>query len=204
MEEQKEDITPRKRILEVATKQFLEYGYKKVTMDEIAIELGMSKKTLYQYFSSKYELFNAVADEKICILNNYINEIIESQEMTFIEKVHAIIKCVSVEHHQMRPMALLDIQRSVPEIWKKIMDIQKEHIAIKFTQLMEMGKHQGYIKTEIPTEIISTVYSAAVLTMLNPEIYNSINKTPGECFHYTVKIIYEGILTSKGLEEMKL
>ncbi len=203
MEELKEDTT-RKRILEASTKQFLEFGYKKVTMDEIAELLGMSKKTLYQFFSSKYELFNAIADEKICNINSYINQTIESQEMNFIEKVHAIIKCVSSEHHKMRPAALLDIQKSVPEIWKKIMDTQKEHIAIKFTQLMEIGKQQGYIRTDIPSEIITTVYSSVILTMLNPEVYNALNRTPSECFHYAVQIIYEGILTEKGLEELEL
>ncbi len=203
MEEHKEDLT-RKRIIDVATKHFLDYGYKKVTMDEIADALGMSKKTLYQFFPSKYELFNAIADEKICTINNFINQIIESQDISFIDKVHAIIKCVSNEHHQMRPVALLDIQKSVPEIWKKIMDIQKEHIAVKFTLLMEIGKQQGYIKTEIPTDIITTVYSSAILTLLNPEVYNSLNRTPSECFQYAVKIIYEGILTDKGLQELKL
>lgn len=203
MEELKEDIT-RKRIIEVATKHFLEYGYKKVTMDEIADALGMSKKTLYQFFSSKYELFNAIADEKICHINDYINVIIESKEMNFIEKVHSIIKCVSNEHHQMRPAALLDIQKSVPEIWKKIMDIQKEHISFKFTQLMEIGKQQGYIRTDIPSEIITAVYSSAVLTLLNPEVYNALNRTPSECFQYAVKIIYEGILTENGLKELEL
>ncbi len=203
MEEPKEDLI-RKRIIEAASKQFLDYGYKKVTMDEIAEVLGMSKKTLYQFFPSKYELFNAIADEKICTINNYINHTIESQEMNFIEKVHAIIKCVSNEHHQMRPTALLDIQKSVPEIWKKIMDIQKENISTKFTQLMEIGKQQGYIRTDIPSEIITTVYSSAILTMLNPEVYNALNKTPSECFQYAVKIIYEGILTDKGLEELEL
>jgi len=202
MEEIKEDLT-RKRILETATKQFLEYGYKKVTMDEIADLLGMSKKTLYQYFPSKYELFNSIADEKICQINNFINQIIES-DVNFIEKIHAIIKCVSYEQNQMRPMALLDIQKSVPEIWKKIKEIQKEHIEVKFTQLMEIGKNQGYIRTDIPSEIITTVYSSAILTMLNHEVYNAMNLTPSECFQYAVKIIYEGILTTKGHDELKL
>jgi len=202
MEEIKEDLT-RKRIIETATKQFLEYGYKKVTMDEIADLLGMSKKTLYQYFPSKYELFNSIADVKICQINNFINQIIES-DVNFIEKIHAIIKCVSHEQNQMRPMALLDIQKSVPEIWKKIKEIQKEHIVVKFTQLMEIGKNQGYIRTDIPSEIITTVYSSAILTMLNPEVYNAMNLTPSECFQYAVKIIYEGILTTKGHDELKL
>lgn len=203
MEELKEDLT-RKRIIEVATKHFLDYGYKKVTMDEIADALGMSKKTLYQFFSSKYELLNAVADEKVCSINEYINQTLESEEMNFIQKVHTIIQCVSKEHHQMRPAALLDIQKSVPEIWKKIMDTQKQQIAIKFTQLMEMGKQQGYVRTDIPSEIITAVYSSAILTMLNPEVYNALNRTPSECFQYAVKIIYEGILTNKGLEELEL
>lgn len=203
MEELKEDLT-RKRIIETATKQFLEYGYKKVTMDEIADILGMSKKTLYQFFPSKYELLNAVADEKVSHINHYVNQIIESREMNFIDKVHAIIKCVSNEHHQMRPAALLDIQKSVPEVWKKIMDIQKEQISIKFTQLMEIGKQQGYIRTDIPSEIITTIYSSAILTMHNPEVYNTLNRTPSECFQYAVKIIYEGILTEKGLNELSL
>ncbi|GIV44349.1 MAG: hypothetical protein KatS3mg035_1472 [Bacteroidia bacterium] len=203
MEELKEDLT-RKRIIETATKHFLEYGYKKVTMDEIAEALGMSKKTLYQFFPSKYELFNAIADEKICYINDYINQVIASQEINFIDKVHTIIKCVSHEHHQMRPAALLDIQKSVPEIWKKIMDIQKEHIAIKFTKLIEIGKNQGYIRTDIPSEVITIIYSSAVLTMLNPEVYNNLNLAPSECFRYAVKVIYEGILTPKGLKELNL
>jgi len=129
MEETKRKEITRKRIIEVATKQFLELGYKKVTMDEIAEQLGMSKKTLYHFFPSKYELFNVIVDEKITKLNSYVNEIVESKEINFIEKLHQIIKYVSQEQNQIRPAALLDIQKSVPDIWKKIMDIQKEQIA---------------------------------------------------------------------------
>lgn len=62
MNEIPKEETIRKRILETAKEFFLEFGYKKVTMDEIADSLGMSKKTLYQYFPSKYELLSAVTD----------------------------------------------------------------------------------------------------------------------------------------------
>jgi len=204
MEETKRKEITRKRIIEVATKQFLELGYKKVTMDEIAEQLGMSKKTLYHFFPSKYELFNIIVDEKITKLNSYVNEIVESKEINFIEKLHQIIKYVSHEQNQIRPAALLDIQKSVPDIWKKIMDIQKEQIAIKFTQLIEMGKEQGYIRIDIPSEIITAVYSTVILSMFNPDIYNALNRTLSECFSYAVKIIYEGLLTSKGLQEFKV
>lgn len=172
-------------------------------MDEISESLGMSKKTLYQYFPSKYELLVAVTDEKICTINNYINSVILDSNLAFIEKVHLIIRYVTAEHSRMKPHALNDIQKSVPDIWKKIVTTQQEHILVQFSRLLEIGKQEGYIRDDIPTQVISMVYATAVLSLLSSDLITLFQITASQAFEYAVKIVYEGIFTEKGLQAFR-
>lgn len=80
----------REQILNSAKKLFSEYGFKKVSMDEIASDAGVSKKTVYTYFSSKEELLKECINEELVNMRKII-ENIESKNLDFIDMVHQVI-----------------------------------------------------------------------------------------------------------------
>ena len=78
------------QILNAAKKLFTNYGFKKVSMDEIASEAGVTKKTVYTYFSSKEELLKYCIKEELQNMRKII-ENVESKKLDFIETVHQVI-----------------------------------------------------------------------------------------------------------------
>ena len=78
------------QILNVAKKLFTNYGFKKVSMDEIASEAGVTKKTVYTYFSSKEELLKYCIKEELQNMRKII-ENVESKKLDFMETVHQVI-----------------------------------------------------------------------------------------------------------------
>lgn len=78
------------QILNAAKKLFTNYGFKKVSMDEIASEVGVTKKTVYTYFSSKEELLKYCIKEELQNMRKII-ENVESKKLDFMETVHQVI-----------------------------------------------------------------------------------------------------------------
>lgn len=78
------------QILNAAKKLFTNYGFKKVSMDEIANEAGVTKKTVYTYFSSKEELLKYCIKEELQNMRKII-ENVESKKLDFMETVHQVI-----------------------------------------------------------------------------------------------------------------
>lgn len=86
----KVDEMKEQQIIEAARKLFGKYGFKKVTMDEIAREANVTKKTVYTYFSSKEELFKYFIDEELKNMKKIIEEV-EAKNEDFYETVHQAI-----------------------------------------------------------------------------------------------------------------
>lgn len=84
------DKMKEQQIIEAARKLFGKYGFKKVTMDEIAREANVTKKTVYTYFSSKEELFKYFIDEELKNMKKIIEEV-EAKNEDFYETVHQAI-----------------------------------------------------------------------------------------------------------------
>ena len=78
------------QILNAAKKLFTNYGFKRVSMDEIASEAGVTKKTVYTYFSSKEELLKYCIKEELQNMRKII-ENVESKKLDFMETVHQVI-----------------------------------------------------------------------------------------------------------------
>src|SRR5215211_9244620 len=65
----------RQRIVDAARSHFFSHGFRSVTMDDLAEELGISKKTLYAYFPGKFDLFEAVLAEKLKGVKKTLKEV---------------------------------------------------------------------------------------------------------------------------------
>ena len=84
----------KERILKQAEQLFLQFGYSKVTMDEIAANLGMSKKTLYKFFPSKEELVREIIYKMRCGVKDYIDDLLANNEMDFVEKLKRLMNLI--------------------------------------------------------------------------------------------------------------
>jgi AcrR family transcriptional regulator len=193
---EKENLT-RERIILTARKRFLLTGYKRVTMDEIAEELGMSKKTLYQFFPGKYELLDAVMTNEMTHSSCEIDAIIHNPSYTVPEKVQLIMRFASDQFAKLNPVVLYDIQKFAPEVWEKFENWRNEHIKKEFINLLNQGIDSGIFRKDICVLVTLAVYASS-FNLINAEFLMQSNLSPAEVYDSICKIIYEGIYTEEG------
>lgn len=184
-------------ILEKASALFMKLGFKSLTMDDIARELGISKKTLYFYFEDKNDLVKQAV----------ISHLNKNQEIVFsfcnkannaIQEVQQLMQCVNIQMKDTHPSVIFDLQKYHPDAY----ELFKEH---KFTFILDIiksnitrGQKEGLYKTNMNCEIIARIYVARIDLLFNPEIF------PREQFQFTdiyiemMKYHLYALVTKKG------
>jgi AcrR family transcriptional regulator len=144
----------KEKIIEVATGLFRQYGVRSVTMDDIARQGGMSKKTIYQEFKDKgqlvFEAFSAFLEKDECKLQK-----IYEQEDGVIEHFVQMSQFIRERYADMNPLILNEIKRYYPQSWKRFEEFKKEHATKGMVDILERGKRLGYFRKEINVEILA-------------------------------------------------
>ena len=199
-----------KDILMEATQLFFDKGYKKVTVDELASKLSISKKTIYKYYESKQDLLEKIFDNWRMNLSTEINDILDKKNITFIDKLKYMMSHVGVAMGRMNSDLISDIQENVPHLWIKINNYKHEAAFLRFNRLIDEGIAKGKIKKNINKNLVVALYACAIETLLDPNFLNTLppamkKKLPkyhSDIFDQTLKIIYEGILTDDALASL--
>ncbi len=208
MEEKSENHN---RILEESRKLFYNLGYKKVTMDEIASNMKMSKKTLYKYFDGKYEIMKTIVHDVIDDLGNGIDKIIYDDNMEYPAKLRQMLKFVGLHLSKISPRLMEDMQVNLPELWEEVNRYKRDSAFKRFYKLIEEGKRKKLINDQINHHLIVVLYANATQNLLDPgflyqlpqDILEKIPRAPAEIFDNLVNIIYEGILTEETKKEYR-
>jgi len=153
------------KILQGATKLFMQIGIKSVSMDDIAREIGVSKKTIYKHFGDKAELVLRVVE-----LENR-NEIVAcnecySTEGNAVQKMIDISKHISHQHRDINPTVIYDLQKYYPSIWAMMEKFQSEFILSAISQNIEEGQAEGLYRKAIKPEIAATMYGTLIQGMM--------------------------------------
>lgn len=201
----------RKRILEQARTLFFGKGYRKVSVDEIASAISISKKTIYKHFSSKKEILEETFDLYKENITEDINRILENEDLSFPEKLKKVLSSIGVNLGGMNAILFRDIQEYVPDLWEKIRTYKYEAAYLRFNRLIEEGRKYGYIKKEVNRAVVVVLYASAIEYLLDPvfiknlpeELNHEIPSLAIDVFDNAIKVIYEGILTPETISSMK-
>ncbi|HSJ68994.1 MAG TPA: TetR/AcrR family transcriptional regulator [Anditalea sp.] len=142
------------KIIETATEQFMRFGVRSVTMDDIARQAGVSKKTIYQEFSDKnqlvYDTFSRALENDKCIMDNF-----PQLKDGVIEHMTGMATYIRERFGDMNPLVLNEIQRYYPEAWQLFEDFKENHIYEEIVGVLEKGKEEGFFRPEIDTRILA-------------------------------------------------
>src|SRR5579859_6242239 len=108
------DQSARQRIIAAAREHFFAHGFHRVTMDDLAEGLGMSKKTIYAHFPSKTALLEAVLLDKFERAEDEMEAITSECSADFASGLHRLLACVQRHTEEIRPPFVRDIQREAP------------------------------------------------------------------------------------------
>ena len=144
----------REYIIEEADKLFCQYGFKSVTMDDIAKHLGMSKKTIYQNFSDKDELVTILIKEKLAAQNCLMEDAHEKAEDA-IEEIYISINNIHEVLNNINPKLFYDLQKYHTQAWLFFKEFRDKAIYERINNNLKRGVKEGLYRADINIEIMT-------------------------------------------------
>lgn len=192
------DNSARQRIISLARRQFFAFGLRGVTMDDLAQELGMSKKTLYAHFSSKSDLVGAALLDKAHNVEMDLERIISNRSADFLTTLYQLLSCVQGHLEEIRPPFLRDLQRESSEMFK-VAETRREYLIHRyFGKLFYEGRSLGMIREDIKPELMVEIFLGAIQAIVNPKKLGELGLTPREAFTTIITVVLEGAITDTG------
>ncbi len=186
-----------RRVVALARRQFLTNGFRSVSMDDLAAELGMSKKTLYVSFPSKVTLLEAVLKDKFREVEADLEQLAKDQAANIEMALHQFLSCLQRHTAEIQPAFVRDIGRETPELFQLIEQRRRELIRRYFGGLFEDGKKTGVVRSDIPTHLIIEILLGAVQSIINPPKLMELGLTVEHGYSSVIRVILEGAFVSK-------
>jgi AcrR family transcriptional regulator len=187
----------RTQIVAKAREEFFTHGFSKVTTDELAEALGISKKTLYQHFSSKEELLRAAVYQLRDELSMALESTVDRDDLDFVEKLRTIMTAIGTRVSQLRQPFFEDIERKAPQIWKELEAFRREKIFTVMGKLFAQGSRSGMLRKDIDPQLFMLMFFAVVQQTINPESLSHLPYSASQVFDTLIKVLMEGVLTDE-------
>lgn len=187
----------KERIQAKADELFMRYGIRSVSMDDIAAQLAMSKKTLYQFFSDKDELVDDVVEN---VLKKGQQDCVACRlhSKDAVDEIFITMENIAEQFRNMNPMVLYDLEKFHTESFRKFLKHKNEFLLDVISKNIERGIREELFRPEINADILSkfrleSMMIAFNITVFPPRKYNLVEVTQEIIEHY----LY-GLATLKG------
>ena len=185
------------RIVAAARDHFFAHGFRGVTMDQLADELGMSKKTLYAHFASKGRLLDAVLDAKFEHMRAELEDITADSGEGFFVVLRKLLACMHRHAGEIQPPFVRDVRREDPAVFQSIELRRREVIQRYFGRVFQNGRAAGVVRKDVPVRVVVEILLAAVQLIVNPARLDELKLTPKAGLTAITSVILEGVITRK-------
>ncbi|PZD78429.1 TetR/AcrR family transcriptional regulator [Mesonia sp. K7] len=187
------------KILDTAAEMFLNYGFKSVTMDDIANEIGISKKTIYVHYKNKSILVEKTVEYLFHKISAGIEEI-RDQEKNPIEEILEIKRFLLYNLKEEKSSPEYQLEKYYPKVYKDVK--QKQYCVMSECVVcnLERGLELGLYRKNINTEFISKIYFNSMMALKNKDLFPLNNFSMQMLMNNYLEYHLRGICTEKGLE----
>jgi AcrR family transcriptional regulator len=192
----------RQRIVAGARRHFFANGFRTVTMDDLAQELGMSKKTIYTHFSSKAEIVKAMLMHKFSEVERDLDQITSRKSSKFPATLQELLACLQRHFDEIQPPFIRDMSREAPEMFHLIETRRRDILERHFGRLFREGQRAGIVRDDVSPTWVVAILLAAVNGIMNPAGIAEFNLTPKSGFSAIIRVVLEGVITSKGKSKL--
>lgn len=180
----------------------MQFGIKSLTMDDIARNLGISKKTIYTFVSDKADLV-----EKAIIYymdeDKAVMEKIHDDSENAIEELISISKNVSQHLRKMHPSILFDLQKYYPKAYEKFEEYKSEHVMACVKRNLEEGISQGLFRENLNIPIVAKLYVGRIDLIMDPTVFPPSKFDVKDVFYENIRYHIRGIASEKGVKYLK-
>lgn len=192
------DKAAAQKIIPAARRHFFTHGLRTVTMDDLARDLGMSKKTLYANFPSKETLLRAVLLDKFRSVEIDLSQASAESGTDVLAGLQRLLACVQRHTEEIQAPFVRDIRREAPEMFQLVQTRRRDVIQRHFGKLFDEGRRAGVVRKDIPTRLMIEIILGATEAIMNPSKMAELDLTPKTGFVSIITVILEGVLTAKG------
>lgn len=185
------------RIQQKAKDLFHRYGIKSITMDEIASQIGASKKTIYQYFSDKDELVDSIIAEMIGGAERTCDQNAESSR----DAVHELFQAIDFIQEifsDMNPAMMYDLERFHPQSYKRFLDYKNKYLYQVIRDNIKRGIAEELYRPDINIDILAKFRLEGMMMVFNPDVFSPAKYNFGELHKVIIEHFLFGVASMKG------
>lgn len=187
------------KISATAYELFHRFGIRSVSMDDIARELSISKKTIYQYFKDKDEM---VTHGVIRHIEREIKEftgVLDSSSNAVVELLD-LSGCIKKNMKKINPSMLFDLQKFHPEAWSKWLEFKNDFVKKTVLDVIRRGKAEGYFRQDVNEEMMAIYRIETIELTFNQVLFPQDKWDFVEVQLGLLDHFLRGLMTLKGLE----
>ena len=192
----------RDKILEKAADMFLNLGFKSITMDDIANEIGVSKKTIYTHFKNKTDLVTEVTNSMFCIVSEGIG-LIHEQQQNPIKELYEVKRFVMTYLKDEKSSPQYQLQKYYPKIFASLKQKQFEFMQECIKENLSRGIDQGLFRENIDIDFIARIYFNGMTGIKDLELFPLEKFSMNSLMNYYLEYHLRGICTTKGIQELE-
>lgn len=176
---------------------FTRYGVRSVSMDDIARQLSVSKKTIYQYFKDKDEIVTMAVQAHMEHEKKEYEEIANCSHNA-LEELSKVCSCMRKDFKDMNPSLLFDLQKYHPDAWNVWLQFKNEHIKNQIVSNLKRGVEEGYFRKEIDPEFLAILRVEQVQLVFDNQIFPADKFNLKETQMKLMDHFVHGLVTEKG------
>ena len=193
------------RLAELLTgceRSFRKFGVRAVSMDDLATQLGVSKKTLYRFFKDKADLVLQVFDQA-CRRQTKRTEVLAEDGFNAIDAVIGVMEYFQTELREMHPSMLFDLQKYYPEAMHRLQRHKMETMQGYLIRNIQRGQLEGFYRKDFDATLISRLHMSMVQTMTDPATLEEFGRPLSELQMELHTYHLRGIATDQGMEYLR-
>lgn len=191
----------KERIVQEACRFFLNEGVRRITMDEVARRLGMSKRTIYEHFRDKTELLHS------CMLQSFAqnDEEIAQLEGNCDHLLEFVLRILDYGSHSVKiinPAFFEDLRLFYPKLYEEVVAYRREAMVDQLRNLIEQGKKGGYFRSGTNAALVAKIFMEQMMAMNRRDVFPPELFSQAELFETLFLTTIRGISTKNGLQEL--
>lgn len=191
------------KICNTTEKMFLRYGIKSITMDDVAKELAISKKTLYQYVTDKDDLVKKTILLHLHTMDYVCMNVCKSEENA-IDQILKIAEMMINAHKEVNPTLIFDLKKFHPESYRIFTEHREFQLQKQIKENLNLGITQNLYRDDINISLTTGFYMALIEQTFSSEIKILSNLPFTEKYSYLVNYHLHAICTQEGIDYINM
>jgi len=189
-----------KDIVSKSCKLFQKYGIKSVSMDDIARECGISKKTLYESVKDKHDLVKKAIDFEFN-KGSHTPHTVDFANFNAVDVLFIVYRSAIDFFKDFNMSMEYDLRKYYPDLYSKSKAKRRKHIYERMVMNMEQGRKEGFFREDFNIDLIAKIHVVKVEGLLQTDIFDDTDYTIVDIFRELFSHHFMAIATEKGVKQ---